>query len=156
MQWDLNNGNAPSGAVPLNSKQSIRLRQYPSRETAQLGIYYFLSMSTPTSSQAEQNLRNAIIILGKAIPKEAHTLLDQVKLPAVEDHVSAETYAVEIQGVIDRLIEAMAKKNEGLTTSEKAKQTAKKWFAASFPFATVVLSVAQSASAVKYPFFVGS
>jgi hypothetical protein len=109
-------------------------------------------MSTPGSSRAEQNLRNAITILGKAIPKEAHALLDQVKLPALDDHVSADTCATEIQGVIDRLIEGIGKQNESSTTS---KQTAKKWFVASFPFATVVLSVAQSASAVRYPFFIG-
>lgn len=112
-------------------------------------------MSTPGSSRAEQNLRNAITILGKAIPKETHALLDKVKLPTLDDHVSADTCAAEIQGVIDRLIEAIGKRNESSTTSEKAKQTAKKWFVASYPFATVVLSVAQSTSSVKYPFFIG-
>jgi len=96
-------------------------------------------------------LKSAIHLLRKTISKDKDPLLDDFDFAAFDDIESVELGAKEIEAAIERVLEkrSQAKESEGSSKLQKFKGTAKKWFQASYPFASLCLTIAKLGSNVR-------
>jgi len=100
--------------------------------------------------RAEEKLKSAIQCIQNAVPKDKVPLLDDFDFAKFDNLESAEIGAKEIESAIENVLEkrGQAKESES-SKSQRFKGTAKRWFQASYPFASLCLTIAKLGSNVR-------
>jgi hypothetical protein len=103
-------------------------------------------------ARAEEKLKSAIQSLRKTISKDKDPLLDDFDFETFDNIESAELGAKEIEAAIERVLEkrSLAKELESSSRVQKLKGMAKKLFQASYPFASLCLTIAKLGSNVRF------
>jgi hypothetical protein len=100
-------------------------------------------------AKAEEKLKSVIQSLQKAVPKDKVPLLDDFDFAKFDNLESVEIGAKEIETAIEKVLEKRSQAMESESSrSQRFKGTAKTWFQASYPFASLCLTIAKLGSNV--------
>ena len=105
------------------------------------------SKSNP-ESRSEERLKTAIKALHDAIPKSAQSYLKDIQYPDLNNLSSIELKAEELGIAIEQFTHQREEYNKDPGRVQNAKLIVQKWFRASYPFATVFLTIAKAGSNV--------
>jgi hypothetical protein len=107
----------------------------------------------PSLSQTRtiEHYRLSLDKLQKSLPKSTQHYLNKTKFPAFRADQGVESSAVALQSAIEEMIQTRKEFTADPKRANKAKDTAVRWFRATYPFAEVFLIIAKEGSAVQFP-----
>jgi hypothetical protein len=99
-------------------------------------------------AQAEQAFKSALTDLQQALPSKIQESLAKISFPTIDDTAPIDSQASRMEAAIIPLINEIQNSHNGKSKSRKVRSVATGWFKASWPFARLILGVAQSGSSV--------
>jgi hypothetical protein len=102
-------------------------------------------------ARAETGLRGAIEELQNLLPKDARACIGQISFPEFGAANSTQENAAKLEHAIEKLIDVRKEKKLQRQGGERVKEYLRKWYRATYPFATIFLAVTKEASAVAPP-----
>ena len=99
-------------------------------------------------AQAEQEFKSTLNDLRQSLPSKIQESLAELSFPSIDDSATIDVQAMQLESAITPLITMMENSRNGKSKSRKVKSIATAWFKASYPSVRLLLSVAQSGSAV--------
>lgn len=97
--------------------------------------------------KVELEFNDALHLLRRMLSKNGYTDLEKLQLSDSSTIIEVESGAAELENVIAKIIQTTGGQNDYTRTSI-VKEIVRKWYQASYPFANVLLNVAQTASSV--------
>jgi len=123
-----------------------------SSKTTSSSPFSKMSTTSPSSStldsRAESRLKAAIKSLHKVLPKSAASYLKAIKYPDLTSLHDVNLKAAELGNAIEQFIHQREEYKNVPGRVEKAKAIIQTWFRASYPFATIFLTVARAGANV--------
>jgi hypothetical protein len=107
-----------------------------------------MSSTRRSRSSPEERLKTAIKALHDALPKSAQSYLNDIQYPDLNNLSSVELKAEELGIAIEQFTHEREEYNKDPGRVQNAKLIVQKWFRASYPFATVFLTIAKTGSNV--------
>ncbi len=100
--------------------------------------------------RAEGNFHAAALRLQSSLPKETCIRLGEITFPDFNGIDSVEAKAGELEGALERIIEARTELGKKEARRTKVGGLMISWFRASYPFANVFLTIAKPGPAVSF------
>lgn len=107
-----------------------------------------MTSTSPYRIQAEQKFNIAALLLQQALPKEACLPLSGVTFPEFGKFDDVEAKTVELKRTLESIVQIRSTGNRNTEKTRNARSLVLSWFRASYPFASLFLSVAKQGSSV--------
>jgi hypothetical protein len=114
-----------------------------------------------SQTRAIEHYKVSLDSLQKCLPKSTQHYLGNAQFPTFHADRGVELSAADLQGAIEDMIRTRKEFTANPNRAQKVKDTATRWFRASYPFAEVFLAIAKQGSSVissplslisRYPF----
>ena len=109
-----------------------------------------MSSHSSHRTRAERNFHAAALRLQSSLPKETCTQLGEIPFPDFNGINGVETKARELEGALERLIQARTELGKKEGRRRKVGGLMISWFRASYPFANIFLSIGKQGAAVSF------
>ena len=109
---------------------------------------FITTLSSPRQQRAAEKFKVAALQLEQTIPKDTSSRIDHISFPTFDHIDSIEDNAGKLEDALEELIHTRAEVEKKGGRRKNAKNAMIHFFQASYPFATLFLTVAKEASAV--------
>src|SRR5436190_1515218 len=105
--------------------------------------------TSPREARAAHNFKSAVLHLKSVLPTETCTRLGEITFPDFDQIDNVHERAEALEAALEELIQARANLSKKGGWGKKIEDLMLTWFQASYPFATLFLTVAKEGSSVR-------
>ena len=110
-----------------------------------------MTSTSPDRIRVIRSFKAAANLLRKSLPKESCRRLSGITFPDFEKSDNFETKVLELKGTLDMIIQARSVPKSDLEKTKNVGDLVLGWFRASYPFASLFLSISKEGSSVSAP-----